>query len=150
MTGRITYINDSPNFDLSNDDVLQTEVDLAGPSLVVLWEEDQFHQLQESNEPMQAIYDTNEESYESLVAGEYSLNIHSALSQIISNSFRVFGNQQPFISKGEEENNEEFFEWVETKEPSLEKQEAMEQTPAQEYMDLFIELSPPNQNISGL
>ena len=56
---------------------------------------------------MQAIYDIDEESYESLVAGEDSLNLHSALSQIISNSFHVIGDQQPFISKDEEEDNEE-------------------------------------------
>ena len=63
MIGSITYFNDFPNFDLSDDDVLQTEVDLAEPSLVDLWEEDQFHQFQESNDPSQAIYDTNEESF---------------------------------------------------------------------------------------
>ena len=110
MIGSITYFNDVPNFDLSNDDALQTEVDLAGPSLVDFYKEDQLHQLQESNEPMQAIYDTDQESYEILVAGEDSLNLHSALSQIISNSFHAFGNQQPFISQGEDENNEEIFE----------------------------------------
>ena len=62
MIGDISYINDFPNFDLSNDDVLQTEVDLAGSSLVDLWKEDQFHRLQESNEPQQTIYDTDQES----------------------------------------------------------------------------------------
>ena len=31
LIGSITYFNDLPNFDLSDDDVLQTDVDLAGP-----------------------------------------------------------------------------------------------------------------------
>ena len=43
-----------------------------------------------------------------------------------------------------------YFEQVETKEPSLEKKEAIEQTPAQEYIDLLTELSQLNQNISEL
>ena len=46
----ITYICDSPNFDLSSDDAPQTEVNFAGSSLADLWEEDQF--LQRSNEPV--------------------------------------------------------------------------------------------------
>ena len=34
----IIYINDFPIFDVSDDDVLQTEDDLVGSSLVDLWE----------------------------------------------------------------------------------------------------------------
>ena len=61
MIGSITYIYDFPNFDLiSSDDSPQTLVNLAGPSLADLWEEDQF--LQRSNEPVQTIYDIDEES----------------------------------------------------------------------------------------
>ena len=148
LIGSINYICDSPNFDLSSDDAPQTEVNLAGPSLVDLWEEDQF--LQRSNEPIQTIYDTDEESYESWGVSKDSLDIFSASSQIMSNSFYVIGNQQTFSSKVEEESNEEIFEQVETKEPSLEKQEAMEQTPTQEDIYLYTELSPLNQNISEL
>lgn len=72
---------------------------------------------------MQTIYDTDEESYEIL---------------------------EPFSSKVQEEINEEIFEQVETKEPSLEKEEAIEHTSAQEYNNLFIELSPLKQDTSGL
>ena len=91
MIGSITYFNDFPIFDLSDDDFFQIEVNLAGPSLVDLWEEYQFHQLQESNEPSQAIYDIDEEGYESIVASEDSLNLHSALYHIISNNFHEDG-----------------------------------------------------------
>ena len=55
LIGSINHFNDFPNFDLSYDDVLQIEVDLAGPLLVYLWEDNQFHQLQEINEPKQTI-----------------------------------------------------------------------------------------------
>ena len=92
LIGEITYINDFPNFDLSDDDVLQIEVDLVGTSLVYLWEEDQFHQLRESNEPKQAIYDTNEERFKNAEEGEESLNLFSASLRFISNSFHVIGN----------------------------------------------------------
>ena len=73
LTGDIFY-----NYDLSDDDVLQIEVDLAGPSLVDLWKEDQLNQLQESNEPKQTIYDTDEESIKNVEDGEESLNLCSA------------------------------------------------------------------------
>lgn len=52
LIGSITYIHDVPKFDMSDDDVLQIEVDLAGPSLVDFWKEYYFHLPQESNEPM--------------------------------------------------------------------------------------------------
>ena len=117
MIGSITYIYDFPNFYLSSDEAPQTKDNLAGPSLADLWEEDQF--LQRSNEPVQTIYDTDEENYESLEVIKYSLDIFSTSSQIISNSFHVIWNQQPFNSKVEEESNEIFFEQVETNEPSL-------------------------------
>ena len=80
LVGSITYIHDSPIFDLSDDDVLQTEEDLVGSSLVDLWEENQSFSLPESNEPMQAIYDTDGESYDSIIADEDSMNLHSALT----------------------------------------------------------------------
>ena len=59
-------------------------------------------------------------------------------------------NQHPFSSKVEEESNEEIFEQVETKEPSLERVEVIKHTLAQEHGDLFTDFSPLNQNISGL
>ena len=46
LIGIITYIHDFHIFDLSDDDVLQTEDNLARSSLVDLWEENQFHLLQ--------------------------------------------------------------------------------------------------------
>lgn len=93
----------------------QIEANLARPSSVDLWEEDHIHQLQESNDPMQAIYDTDEESYVSL---------------------------EPFNSEVEEDRNEETFQQVETKDPSLEKKGVIKHTPAQEYNNLFTEPSP--------
>ena len=67
------------------------------------------------------------------------MNLHSALTQIISET----GSQQFFLSEDEQE----IFEQVESKEPSLEKEEAKEYTPAQEYIDLFTELSTSEQNV---
>ena len=91
---------------------------------------------------MQAIYDTDGESYDSIIADEDSLNLPSALLQIISET----GNQQFFLSKDEEE----ILEQDESKEHPLEKEEAKEYTPAQECIDLFIELNTSEQNISEL
>ena len=95
---------------------------------------------------MQAIYDTDGESYDSIIANEDSLNLHSALPQIISET----GDQQPSFSEDEEESKEEVLGQDENNEPSPEKEEAKEQTPAQEYMDLFTEISSLEQNISEL
>ena len=148
LIGSITYIRDSPNFDLSSDDASQTKVNFLGSSLVDLWEEDQF--LQRSNEPVQTIYDIDDESFQSLEASEDSLDICSVSFQIISNSFHVIGNQQTFSSKDEEERNEEIFGQVEIKELSLEKEEESKHTLAQEYNNLIIEYSPLNQSILGL
>ena len=148
LIGSITYIRDSPNLDLSSDDASRTEVNFAGSSLADLWEEDQF--LQRSNEPVQTIYDTDEESYESLEVSKDSLDLCSTSSQTISNSFHVIGNQQPFSSKVEEENNEEFLEHVEYKEPSPKRVEVIKETLAQECNGLFTKFSPLNQNIPGL
>ena len=61
LIGSITYICDSPKFDLSSDDTSQTKINFAGSSLADLWEEYQF--LQRSNEPVQTIYDTDNESF---------------------------------------------------------------------------------------
>ena len=84
LIGSITHIHDFPIFDLSDDDFLQTEDDLAGSSLVDLWEENQSHSLPENNEPMPAIYDIDGESYDSIIADEDFMNLHSALIQIIN------------------------------------------------------------------
>ena len=121
MIGSITYIQDYPNFDLPSDDASQIEINFAGSSLADLWEEDQF--LQRSNEPVQTIYDTDDESFQSL---------------------------ETFSSKDEEERNKEIFEQVETKEPSHEKEEEIEHNPAQEYNNLLIEYSPLNQSLPRL
>lgn len=102
--GSITYIHDFPIFDLSDDDVLQTEDDLAESSLVDLWEENQFPFLPESNEPMQPIYDTDEEIFKSAKEGEGSLDLCFTPLQLISNGFHMIGGQQPFLSEDEEEN----------------------------------------------
>ena len=111
-----------------DDDCLQREAELAGPSSTVSWEEDRGQQLQTSNEMSQPIYDTDGESYESIVIDEDSLNLHFFPSQTINSN----GDQQPFISKDEEENEEDIFEQAEIKGPSLEKEEVKEHTPAQE------------------
>ena len=99
---------------------------------------------------MQAIYDTDEESFKSAEEGEGSLDLFFTPLQLISNGFHMIGGQQPFISEDEEENKEEIFEKFESKQFSLEEEEAKEHTPAQEYIDLFTELNPPDQNISKL
>ena len=77
LIGDISYDYDFPSYDLFDDDCFQREAKLAGPSLVDSWEEDQGQQLQRGNEPSQPIYDTDEESYESLVIDEDSWNFHS-------------------------------------------------------------------------
>ena len=70
------------------------------------------------------------------------MNIFSASLKLINNSFHVIGNQQSFISKVEEENNEKFLEHDEDKELPTERVEVIRDTPAQEHDDLFIEHSP--------
>ena len=72
------------------------------------------------------------------------MNLHSALLKIISET----GNHQPSFSEDEEVSKEEILEQIEIKGPSLEKEEEMEQTTAQEYIDLFTELITSEQNIS--
>ena len=109
-----------------------------------MWEEDQFHQLRESNEPKQAIYDIDEESFKNVEEGEESLNLFSTSLQLINNSLHVIGNQQYFNSKAEEEKNEEFLKHDEYKEPSPERVEVIKDTLAQEYNDLFTEYNPLN------
>ena len=47
---------------------------------------------------MQAIYDTDEESFKSAEEGEGSLDLCFTPLQLISNSFHMIGGQQPFIS----------------------------------------------------
>ena len=81
---------------------------------------------------MQAIYDTDGQSYDSIIADEDALNIHSALPQIISET----GNHQPSFLEDEKDRKEEVLEQDENNEPSLEKEEAKAQAPAQEYIDL--------------
>ena len=93
---------------------------------------------------MNIIYDTDDESFQSLEASEDSLDLFIVSFQIISNNFHVTGNQQTFSSKDEEERNEEIFGQVEIKELSLEKEEAIKHTLAQEYNNLLIEYSPLN------
>ena len=75
MIGSITYIHDSPNFDLSSDDASQTEVNLAGSSLADLWEEYEF--LQRTNELAQTIYDTDDENFQSLEVSQDSFDLCS-------------------------------------------------------------------------
>ena len=107
LIGSITYICDSPNFDLPSDDASQTKINFAGSSLADLCKEDQL--LQKSNEPVQTIYDTDDESFQSLEASEDSLDLFIVSFQIISNNFHVIGTQQNFGSKDEEERNKEIF-----------------------------------------
>ena len=40
LIGDVTYVDNFPKFDESNDDVLQTETKFAEQSVVGLWEED--------------------------------------------------------------------------------------------------------------
>ena len=84
----------------------------------------------------QPIYDTDGESCISIIADEDSLNLHSSLPHIINET----GNQQPSFLEDEEESKEEILEQDENSEPSLEKEEAKVQAPAQEYLDRFMEL----------
>ena len=63
LIGEIIYVDDSPNFDQYNDDdVVQTKSNLTEPSVVVLWEEYQYHQLEKINQPIQFTYEIDEES----------------------------------------------------------------------------------------
>ena len=146
LIGDISYDYDFPSYDLFDDDAFQTEDNLAASSLVDQWEENHFSLLPESTKPMQAIYDIDGESYDSIIADEYSLNLHFALPQIISES----RNHQPSFLEDEEVRKERILKKIEIKGPSLEKEEAMEQTTAQEYIDLFTELDTIEQNISEL
>ena len=150
LVGNIADNYDFPSFYLSDDDSFQIEANLAGPSSVDLWKEDHVYQLQESNEPSQAIYDTDEESYESILAGEYSFNLHSDLYHIISNNFHENGIQQLFNAEDEEESNEETLEQDEYTEPSPERVEVINENPAQEYVNIFTELNTLVQKISEL
>ena len=95
---------------------------------------------------MQAIYDTDGDSYDSIIVDEDSLNLHSALPQIISET----ENHHLSFLEDEEVRKEEIPEQIEIKGPSLEKEKAKEHTPAQEYMDLFTELNTSEQNILEL
>ena len=99
---------------------------------------------------MQTIYDTDDESFQSLEVSEDSFDLFSASFQIISNNFHVIGIEQTFGSKDEEERNKEIFGQVEIKELFLKKEEAIEHTLAQEYNNLLIEYSPLNQSLPGL
>ena len=74
------------------------------------------------------------------------MNLHSALPQIIGEN----GRQQLFLSKEEEESEEEVLEHDESKELTLEEEEAKEYAPAQEHMDLFTEHCTSEHNISEL
>ena len=63
LIGEIIYVDDSPNFDqFDDDDVVQIEANLIEPSVVGLWEEDQYHQLEKINQPIQFTYEIDEES----------------------------------------------------------------------------------------
>ena len=99
---------------------------------------------------MQAIYDIDEESVESLIADEDSLNLCPVIYQIISNNFHEDVSQQPFSSEDEEESNEETLEQVEYPEPSPERVEVIKEAPAQEYVNIFTEFSPIQQNLPKL
>lgn len=133
MIGDIAYNYDFPIYDLFDDDFLQKEAELAGSSSVGSWEESQGQQLRRRTEPSQPIYDTDGESYES-----------------ISDECHEIKDQQSFLSEYEEESKEDILEQDENNEPSLQKEEAMEVTSAQEYTDLFTKIGPVEQNISEL
>ena len=118
MIGEIIYVDDSPNFDQSNDDVLQMETNLAEQSTVDLWDEVHYHQIESSFQLRQAAYDTDEESLESLEVSEESLTLFSTSLQSIRNSFHVIGNQQYFSFDDEVGKDNEFLEPVVNKKPS--------------------------------
>ena len=46
LIGDVIYVDDSQNFDQSDDDVLQTETNLAEKSAVDLWDQVRYHQLE--------------------------------------------------------------------------------------------------------
>ena len=64
MVGDINYIDDSPRFDqyVDNDDDFQTEANFVEYLALDLWEEAQFHQLEEGNQPIHSSNDSDEES----------------------------------------------------------------------------------------
>ena len=89
--GDHAYNYDSSDVDLSDDYLFQRETELVGPSSVVSWEEDHDHQLQGNDEPMQAIYDIDEESIESMIADKDSFNLLSTLYSNISYTYQEDG-----------------------------------------------------------
>ena len=119
MIGDITYIDDSPNFDQSNDDdVIRIEANHAEQSIVSLQEEDLLHQLGNNSQPIHTIYDTDEESLESLEVSKGSLTLCSTSFHSIRNNFHVIGNQQPFWFNVEVEEDDELLEKVVNEKPS--------------------------------
>lgn len=106
LKGDITYSDDFPFYDLFDDDLFQREAELAGPSSLDSWKEDRDQQLRRSNETSQPIYDTEGESCDSIIGDEDSLNLHSALPQVISET----GNQQFSFSEDEELSKGEILE----------------------------------------
>ena len=89
----VAYNYDLSNYGLFDDNFFQRGAELTGPSSADLGEEDHDLQLQQNDQLMQAIYDTYEESIESMIADEDSLNLHSVIYQIISNNFKKYGSQ---------------------------------------------------------
>ena len=117
MIGDTTYFDEFPKFDQSDDDILQVETNLAEQSVIGLWEEDHFHQLQKSIKPIHAIYATDEGSLEISEVSEGSLNLCSTSYQPISNNFHVIGNQQSFSFDVEIGKEKELLEQVVSEKP---------------------------------
>ena len=70
LMGDNSYNYDFSNVDMFDDNFFQREPELLGPSSIDSLEEDRDHQLKESDESMQAIYDIDEESVESMIEDE--------------------------------------------------------------------------------
>ena len=96
LIGETTYFDEFPKFDQSDDDILQTGNNLAHQSIIGLWEEDHFHQLQKSIKPIHGIYATDEGSLESSEVSKGYLTLCSTSYQPISNNFHVIGNHHYF------------------------------------------------------
>lgn len=113
MIGEITYIDDLQNFDQYNDDyVLQTKANLVEQSTVGFWEEVQFQQLENSDQPMHIYDDRGEENAENFEISEGYLPLCFASFQFLKEIFSKIRNQQSFSFDVEVEVDNELLEQV--------------------------------------
>ena len=118
MVDDISFVNDSPRFDQYVDDCdFQTDTNCAEHSAFDFWEEARFHKLEKSEQALQVIYDTDEDSLESLEVSEESQTLFSTSLQSIRDNIHIIGDQQCFSFDDELEEDDEFLEHVVNERP---------------------------------